>query len=70
MDYYLDEFTFRFNRRTSRSGGKHFYRIVKQAVAVDPFDGQKYRVNLPKNIEHRILYILESSAYPSVTLQG
>ena len=26
LDYYLDEFTFRFNRRTSRSRGKLFYR--------------------------------------------
>ena len=34
--YYLDEFTFRFNRRTSRSRGKLFYRLVQQAAAVDP----------------------------------
>jgi transposase-like protein len=36
LDYYLDEFTFRFNRRTSRSRGKLFYRLVQQAVAVPP----------------------------------
>ncbi len=36
LDYYLDEFTFRFNRRKSRSRGKHFYRHAQQAVAVDP----------------------------------
>ena len=36
LDYYLDEFTFRFNRRTSRSRGKLFYRLVQQAVAVAP----------------------------------
>jgi hypothetical protein len=35
LDYYLDEFTFRFNRRTSRWRGKLFYRLVQQAVAVD-----------------------------------
>ena len=34
--YYLDEFTFRFNRRTSASRGKLFYRLVQQAVMVDP----------------------------------
>ena len=34
LDYYLDEFTFRFNRRTSRSRGKLFYRLLQQAVAV------------------------------------
>jgi transposase-like protein len=36
LDYYLDEFTFRFNRRSSRHRGKLFYRLVQQAVAVDP----------------------------------
>jgi transposase-like protein len=36
LDYYLDEFTFRFNRRNSRKRGKLFYRLVQQAVDVDP----------------------------------
>jgi transposase-like protein len=36
LDYYLDEFTFRFNRRRSRSRGKLFFRLAQQAVAVDP----------------------------------
>ena len=36
LDYYLDEFTFRFNRRTSRHRGKLFFRLVQQAVAVEP----------------------------------
>jgi transposase-like protein len=36
LEYYLDEFTFRFNRRTSRSRGKLFFRLAQQAVAVDP----------------------------------
>jgi transposase-like protein len=36
LDYYLDEFTFRFNRRRSRSRGKLFYRLAQQAVAVRP----------------------------------
>lgn len=36
LDYYLDEFTFRFNRRTSRHRGKLFYRLLEQAVARDP----------------------------------
>jgi transposase-like protein len=36
LDYYLDEFTFRFNRRKSASRGKLFYRLVQQAVAVEP----------------------------------
>ena len=36
LDYYLDEFVFRFNRRRSRSRGKLFYRLVQQAMAVEP----------------------------------
>lgn len=35
LDYYLDEFTFRFNRRKSRHRGKLFFRLAQQAVAVD-----------------------------------
>jgi transposase-like protein len=36
LDYYLDEFTFRFNRRRSKSRGKLFFRLVQQAVNVEP----------------------------------
>ena len=36
LDSYLDEFTFRFNRRRSASRGKLFYRLAQQAVQVDP----------------------------------
>jgi transposase-like protein len=36
LEYYLDEFTFRFNRRRSASRGKLFYRLVQQAASVDP----------------------------------
>ncbi len=36
LDYYLDEFTFRFNRRRSRHRGLLFYRLLEQAVATDP----------------------------------
>lgn len=36
IEYYLDEFTFRFNRRLSKYRGKLFYRLLQQAVAVDP----------------------------------
>ena len=36
LDYYLDEFTFRFNRRNAQHRGKLFYRLVQQAAAVDP----------------------------------
>jgi transposase-like protein len=36
LDYYLDEYTFRFNRRTSHYRGKLFYRLIQNAVAVEP----------------------------------
>jgi transposase-like protein len=36
LDYYLDEFTFRFNRRRARHRGLLFYRLLEGAVATDP----------------------------------
>jgi hypothetical protein len=36
LDYHLDEFTFRFNHRTTRHRGKLFHHLVQQAVSVDP----------------------------------
>jgi len=56
-DDYLNEFTFRFNRRTSASRGKLFYRLAQQAAQVEPvpFDllvtpkhsGRWSQVNIP-----------------------
>ncbi len=36
LEYYLDEYTFRFNRRSSRSRGMLFYRLMQQAVTTLP----------------------------------
>jgi len=36
LAYYLDEYTFRFNRRTSSYRGKLFYRLIQNAVVLDP----------------------------------
>ena len=36
LPYYLDEFTFRFNRRKSKSRGKLFFRLMQQAVNTSP----------------------------------
>ena len=36
LPYYLDEFTFRFNRRKSKSRGKLFFRLMQQAVSTPP----------------------------------
>ena len=36
LDYYLDEYAFRFNRRQSRAPGMLFYRLLEQSVNADP----------------------------------
>ena len=40
LPYYLDEFTFRFNRRKSKSRGLLFHRLLAQAMQIAP---QTYR---------------------------
>jgi len=61
LSYYLDEFTFRFNRRTSRSRGKLFYRLVQQAMLVDPAplpalkgSAVSFIVDSEENFDHNI----------------
>lgn len=46
LAYYLDEFTFRFNRRTSYSRGKLFYRLIQQATAVEPIPAKSFVKNI------------------------
>lgn len=36
LDHYLDEFTFRFNRRTSRARGLLFHRLAQHAIDLQP----------------------------------
>ena len=36
LQYYLDEFTFRFNRKNSAKRGLLFYRLLEQAVEIEP----------------------------------
>jgi transposase-like protein len=36
MEYYLDEFVFRFNRRRAKNRGLLFYRLIEQAVQTEP----------------------------------
>jgi transposase-like protein len=50
LDYYLDEFTFRFNRRTSHYRGKLFYRLVQQAVSVAPAPYKKLIGGKPQHL--------------------
>lgn len=50
LAYYLDEFTFRFNRRKSRSRGKLFYRLLQQAVQIAPAPYQSIVGGKPNEI--------------------
>jgi len=40
LEYYLDEFTFRFNRRNSKARGLLFYRLMQQAINCAPVSRQ------------------------------
>lgn len=44
LDTYLNEYTFRFNRRTSTSRGLLFYRVLENAVVINP---QPYSSSAP-----------------------
>jgi transposase-like protein len=48
LDAYLNEFVFRFNRRTSASRGMLFYRLLQQAVVTDPVTYDDVVRPLPK----------------------
>jgi transposase-like protein len=48
LDAYLDEFVFRFNRRTSSSRGMLFYRLLQQAVVTEPVTYDNVVRPLPK----------------------
>jgi transposase-like protein len=45
LPYYLDEFTFRFNRRAAKSRGLLFYRLLQQAVATEPHPLDSLRIS-------------------------
>jgi transposase-like protein len=57
LDYYLDEFTFRFNRRTSRSRGKLFYRLVQQALTVNPVKGSQLKARHEDDLTPRLAFL-------------
>jgi len=46
LDYYLDEFTFRFNRRTSTHRGKLFYRLLQNAVRIETVTFDQLKKNV------------------------
>jgi len=56
LSYYLDEYTFRFNRRTSSFRGKLFYRLLQQAVIteVTTYDKIKKGIRGRKSADYNI----------------
>jgi transposase-like protein len=50
LEYYLDEFTFRFNRRTSKARGLLFYRLMEQAVDCAPVTRKMIIGGYPQHI--------------------
>jgi transposase-like protein len=46
LRYYLDEFTFRFNRRKSKSRGLLFYRLIEGALATAPAPAKTLKINI------------------------
>jgi transposase-like protein len=50
LDHYLDEFVFRFNRRSSRSRGMLFYRLLEQAVQSGPITYRDIVDSQPKPV--------------------
>ena len=49
LPYYLDEFTFRFNRRKSKSRGLLFHRLLEQAVQMAPHTYRDLTAESPAN---------------------
>jgi transposase-like protein len=58
LDYYLDEFTFRFNRRASGARGLLFYRLLQQALEVAPVPYRRIvggkEIDAGKVVEHNL----------------
>ena len=55
LDYYLDEFTFRFNRRRSQARGLLFFRLLQPggAARAGPLQGPSRRSSQPRETKCR-----------------
>lgn len=54
LPYYLDEYTFRFNRRASGSRGLLFYRLLEQAVQTDHTPTHELFLNTDRGARRRV----------------
>jgi len=72
LDAYLNEFTFRFNRRHSRRRGMLFYRLLEQAIAADPITYSSLIANPHATGRHhtRRHHQAASPRYPPSTAPG
>lgn len=59
LDYYLDEFTFRFNRRTCTHRGKLFYRLLQNAVKIKPTTYNQIKKNV-RGKRQATLYVVDT----------
>ena len=59
LNCYLDEFTFRFNRRTSSSRGLLFYRLLQQAVVTDPANSDHRTLTQPPRRERSLQLVTQ-----------
>jgi len=66
LDAYLNEFTFRFNRRGSRRRGLLFYRLLEQAVVTDPLTYRDLIANPGTGGRRRPALPLRSPTSPAV----
>jgi transposase-like protein len=64
LDYYLDEFTFRYNQRRSNSLGKLFFQLVQRAVAADPVPYNRIVATTSAKAKTQSVGSPESSGYP------
>lgn len=60
LDYYLDEFVFRFNRRTPQSRGKLFYRMIQQAVQVNPVTIRDISKRHKDKVDDELPYVVDT----------
>lgn len=70
LNYYLDEFTFRFNRRDSRARGLLFYRLLDQAVRTEPHPYEfivsgRSEPRPGSRPNHSIQWLVDAKGYPT-----
>jgi len=70
LDYHLDEFTFRFNRRRSKSRGKLFFRLRAASVGSRARTPGSGSFTPEVNQDHNLLGHGESSRHPSCIKLG